>query len=82
MEKEVVIALITGASVASVSIASAIIQFMTTKLKYREELARQEREYELQLKKGRYKRAGARGADLLRKSATSPSFSIPLYRPS
>jgi hypothetical protein len=54
MEKEIVTALITGVSVASVSIVGAIMQFMTTKLKYREEITRKEKEYELQLKRARY----------------------------
>jgi hypothetical protein len=54
MEKEMAVALITGISVASVSIVGTIMQFMNTKLKYREEITRLEKKYELRLKRVRY----------------------------
>jgi hypothetical protein len=54
MEPQIITALITGISVASVSIAGNIIQFLTTKLKYREEISRLEKEYELRLKRMKY----------------------------
>jgi hypothetical protein len=54
MEKEIISNLITGVSVAAVSIVNTIIQFLTMKLKYREELSKMEKEYELRLKRVRY----------------------------
>jgi hypothetical protein len=54
MEKEIISNLITGGSVAVVSIVTIFVQYLTTKLKYREELSRLEKEYELRLKRMRY----------------------------
>jgi hypothetical protein len=54
MGKEVFTSLVTGRSVALVAIVGNIIQFITAKLKYREELSRLEKEHELRLKRLRY----------------------------